>query len=38
MSTIIQKYNAGDKITLHILRAGKEMDVSVTLGRDLHNY
>ena len=33
MSTIIQKYNAGDKITVHILRAGKEMDVSVTLGQ-----
>jgi len=32
MSTIIQKYNAGDKITLHILRNGKEQDIDVTLG------
>ena len=32
MSAIIQKYNPGDKITLHILRDGKEQDVSVTLG------
>ena len=33
MSIIIQKYNAGDKITVHILRAGKEMDIDVTLGQ-----
>jgi serine protease Do len=33
MSTIIQKYNAGDKITLHILRIGKEQDINVTLGQ-----
>ncbi len=33
MSTIIEKYNAGDKITLHILRNGKEQDVDVTLGQ-----
>jgi len=33
MSTIIEKYNAGDKVTLHILRNGKEMDVDVTLGQ-----
>ena len=32
MATIIQKYNPGDKVTLHILRSGKEMDASVTLG------
>lgn len=32
MSTLIQKYNAGDKIKLHILRDGKEMNVDVTLG------
>ena len=32
MSTIIEKYNAGDKITLRILRNGKEQDISVTLG------
>jgi len=32
MSAIIQKYNPGDKITLHILREGKEQDISVTLG------
>ena len=31
MAKIIQKYNAGDKITLHILRNGKEQDVDVTL-------
>jgi S1-C subfamily serine protease len=33
MSTIIQKFNVGDKITLHILIGGKEQDVSVTLGQ-----
>jgi S1-C subfamily serine protease len=33
MATIIQKYNAGDKVILHILRDGKEQDVSVTLGQ-----
>ena len=33
MATIIQKYNPDDKITLHILRAGKEQDISVTLGQ-----
>ncbi len=32
MAKIIQKYNAGDKITLHILRDGKEIDAEVTLG------
>jgi S1-C subfamily serine protease len=32
MAKIIQKYNAGDKIILHILRDGKEQDVDVTLG------
>ena len=32
MSKIIQKYNAGDKITLKILRDGKEMHIEVTLG------
>lgn len=32
MAQIIQKYNAGDKITLHILRNGKEQDVGLTLG------
>jgi S1-C subfamily serine protease len=32
MSKIIQKYNAGDKVTLHILRSGEEQDVDVTLG------
>ena len=33
MATIIQKYNPDDKITLHILRSGKEQDISVTLGQ-----
>jgi len=33
MSAIIQKYNAGDKITLHILRSGKEQDIDVILGQ-----
>jgi len=32
MSTIIQKYNPGDTVTLHILRSGKEMDVEAALG------
>ncbi len=32
MSKIIQKYNSGDTIKLHILRNSKELDVSVTLG------
>ncbi len=32
MSAIIQKYNIGDKITLHILRKGKEQDISAILG------
>ncbi|OGZ79576.1 MAG: hypothetical protein A2528_01895 [Candidatus Staskawiczbacteria bacterium RIFOXYD2_FULL_37_9] len=32
MATIIQKYNPGDKITLHILRDNKEMDVDIILG------
>jgi S1-C subfamily serine protease len=32
MASIIQKYNVGDKITLHILRNNNEQDVSVTLG------
>ncbi|MGD0576675.1 MAG: trypsin-like peptidase domain-containing protein [Candidatus Staskawiczbacteria bacterium] len=33
MSTIIEKYNPGDTITLHILRNGKEQDIPVTLGQ-----
>ena len=32
MSTIIQKYNAGEKIILHILRNGAEQDIEVILG------
>jgi S1-C subfamily serine protease len=32
MSNIIQKYNAGDKIALKILRNGTEQNVDVTLG------
>ncbi len=32
LSKIIQKYNAGDKVTLRILRNGKEIDVDATLG------
>jgi len=32
MSKIIQKYNVGDKIILHILRNGEEQDIDVTLG------
>ena len=32
LARIIQKYNVGDKITLHILRSNAEQDVSVTLG------
>ena len=31
MTSIIQKYNVGDIITLHILRGGKEQDVQATL-------
>ena len=31
MSAIIQRYNIGDQITLHILRDGKEQDVKATL-------
>jgi len=31
-SKIIQKYNAGDKINLRILRDGKEQDLEATLG------
>ena len=33
MATIIEKYNPGDKIILHILRNGQEKDISVTLGQ-----
>jgi S1-C subfamily serine protease len=33
LSTITQKYNVGDKITLHILRDGKEQDIDVILGQ-----
>jgi S1-C subfamily serine protease len=32
MTTIIQKFNVGDKITLHILRDGKEQDLELILG------
>jgi len=32
MATIIQKFNAGDKIILHILRNNKEQDIDATLG------
>jgi len=32
MATIIQKFNAGDKVTLHILRNSEEQDIEVTLG------
>jgi len=32
MSKIIQKYNAGDSVTLKILRDGKEIELQVTLG------
>jgi serine protease Do len=32
MAKIIQKYNPGDKITLHILRQDKEIDLEATLG------
>ncbi len=31
MAKIIQKYNVGDTVKLHILRNGKEMDVTATL-------
>ncbi|MCX6718115.1 MAG: trypsin-like peptidase domain-containing protein [Candidatus Staskawiczbacteria bacterium] len=30
-ATIIQKYNVGDKVTLRILRDGKEQDITATL-------
>ena len=33
MASIVQKYNPGDKITLHILRAGQEKDIDVILGQ-----
>ena len=32
MAKIIAKYNAGDKVTLKILRDGKEIDIDVVLG------
>jgi ethanolamine utilization microcompartment shell protein EutS len=32
MAKIIQKYIPGDKVTLHILRDGTEIDVDVVLG------
>lgn len=32
MAKLIQKYNPGDTVTLHILRDGKEQDLQVTLG------
>jgi len=32
MAKIIQKHNVGEKVTLHILRGDKEIDVDVTLG------
>jgi len=32
MTKIIAKYNPGDKVTLKILRSGKEMDIEVILG------
>ena len=31
MATIIQKHEVGDKVTLHILRNGKELDLDVVL-------
>ena len=33
LSTTVEKHNPGDKITLHILRGGKEIDIDVTLGQ-----
>lgn len=33
LSTIIQKYNPGDKVQLKILRDGKIFDINVTLGK-----
>ena len=33
ITKIMQKYNVGDKIVLHILRDSKEQDVNVTLGQ-----
>jgi serine protease Do len=32
MAELIQKYNAGDKIALKVLRDGKEINIDVTLG------
>ncbi len=32
MVKIIQKYNPGDKVTLKVLRDGKEISIEVTLG------
>jgi S1-C subfamily serine protease len=32
MSKIIQKYNAGDAVTIKILRDGNETELQVTLG------
>lgn len=32
MASLIQKYNVGDKVTLKVLRADKEINVDVTLG------
>ncbi len=32
LATVIQKYNAGDTVTLHILRDEVEQDISVTFG------
>ena len=31
LSQIIRNYNVGDKVTLHILRGSKEIDIDVTL-------
>jgi len=33
LATIINKYNPGDTVTLHILRGGKEQDIDATLGQ-----
>ena len=33
MAIVIDKYNVGDKITLHILRAGKVQDIAATLAK-----
>lgn len=32
ITKIIQKYNPGDKVTLKVLRDGKEMDIDIVLG------